>query len=387
MENFVYHHPVKIIFGRQVLDRLVEELSALGRRVLFVYGRDSLLRNGLHSRITGLVNGSGIELIEYGGVRPNPLLSTARQGIQVARQARCEAVLAVGGGSVIDTAKAISAGALVEHDVWKLFTGKKSVQRALPLLTLPTAAGSGSEANHGMVLTHDEKRYKFGFAHRRLYPKVCLADPSLTVTVAADQTSYGCVDALCHCLEPYLTTRAVGINFQRRLLEGCAKTLIEAARGCLEEPGSHSHRSTLLWASMMALSPLSTAGLGRVHHSLHVLEHGVSALHDIAHGAGLAALLPGWLGCQLEEFKASMSRWGEAVFGVNGQSFTEKSEATVQAVGSFLNSLGCPLNLGDLGLTQKDLGPIAAHAAAQLRVRRIPGLDEERALEILKHAL
>ena len=238
-----------------------------------------------------------------------------------------------------------------------------------------------------MVVTHDDYTRKFGFAHRHLYPRVCIADPSLLFTVPQDQTSYGCVDALCHCLEPYLTTQTVGIDFQRRFLENTATSLIEATRGCLEHPGSFSHRSALLWNSMMAMSPISTAGLGRVYHSLHVLEHGVSALHEIPHGAGLAALLTSWLTCHLQEFSASMSRWGERVFGIIGLTDNDTSAATVDAMRNVLDSLDVPLSLGDFGLAEKDLGALVSHAAAQLKVRRIPGLDEARIVEILKRAL
>jgi hypothetical protein len=331
-----------------------------------------------------IIKGSGVELTEYGGVRPNPLLSAVNKGIVRAREGSCEAILAVGGGSVIDTAKAISAGVVAQHDVWHFFSGKKSVRKCLPLLTIPTVAGSGSETNPGMVVTHDEHGLKFGFAHRLLFPRVCIADPALSFTVPPDQTSYGSVDALCHCLEPYLTTRAAGIEFQRRILEITGKTIIEATRGCLENPRSYDYRSALLWSSMLAMSPLATAGLGRVYHSLHVLEHGLSALYEIPHGAGLAALLTAWLTCHLEEFSRSISRWGEQVFDLPGQ---EISAATVNAIRNQLKSLDVPVSLGELGLAEQDLGDVVSHAAAQLRVRRIPGLDEARALEILQRAL
>ena len=384
MENFVYHHPVKIIFGSQALDQLDRELTDFGRRVLLVYGQNSLVRTGLYSRITDKLAGSDLEIIDYGGIPPNPTLSIVRRGIQKARAAGIEVILALGGGSVMDAAKAIAAGVGVDHDVWQFFSGRKSVRQCLPLITVPTVAGSGSEINHGMVITHDESLLKFGFAHRLLYPRVCLADPALTCTVPAAQTAYGCVDALTHCLEPYLTTGADGIAFQRRFLESSARTLIEATRGCLDKPDYYSHRAALLWSSMMAMSPLSAAGLGRVYHSLHVLEHGISAHHDVPHGAGLAALLTSWLTSHQKEFSASMIRWGEKVFGLGG---AEKSSATIDMFRGLLESFGVPLCLGDLGLSEKDLGAVAAHAAAQLQVRRIPGLDESRALKILKKAL
>jgi alcohol dehydrogenase YqhD (iron-dependent ADH family) len=143
----------------------------------------------------------------------------------------------------------------------------------------------------------------------------------------------------------------------------------------------------MLWSSMMALAPLSTAGLGRIHHSLHVLEHGVSAFHNIPHGAGLAALLSGWLSSHLEEFRNPLARWGEKVFGVAGTTDKDKSQATIEALHNLLLLLGCPTRLSDLGLAEGDLDPICAHAAAQLRVRGIPGLDERESLAILKRAL
>ena len=387
MENFVYNHPVKIIFGDDVLDQLGHELSLLGSHVLFVYGQSSLKKTGLYGRLTGIFEHSGIHYTEFGGIHPNPLLSTVREGIAVAREAGCEAILAVGGGSVIDSGKAIGAGVLVEHDIWKFFTGKKSVSKVLPLLSIPTVAGSGSEINHGMVLTNDDLKLKFGFAHRHLYPRVCLADPSLSFSVTAEQTGYGCVDALCHSLEPYLTTRAVGIEFQKRYLVNCTRTIIQAARCCIDSPASYDHRASMLWSSMMAMSPLATAGIGRIHHSLHVLEHGLSALHNIPHGAGLAALLTGWLIYHLEQWGDSISDWGEEVLGIAGNSVPQKAGATIEALNLLLISLGCPTCLDDLGLTEKDIGPIAAHASEQLRIRRIPGVDEQTSLTVLRNSL
>ena len=387
MENFVFQHPVKIIFGCDVLDQLGHELSILGNHVLFVYGQASIKKTGLYARITEILENSGIVYTEFGGIHPNPLLSTVQNGVTVARESGCDSILAVGGGSVIDSGKAIGAGALVNHDVWKFFTGKKSVSSALPLMSVPTVAGFGSEINHGMVLTHDDLKLKFGFAHRYLYPHVCIADPSLTYDVAASQTAYGCVDALCHCLEPYLTTQAVGIEFQKRFMENSARTVIEATRGCLDTPRSPTHRASMLWSSMMAMSPLSTAGIGRIHHSLHVLEHGLSAIHNIPHGAGLAALLTGWLNYHLEQWTRSISAWGEEVLGVAGDTILRNAEATIQTLNRFMISLGCPVSLADLDLTERDLGPIAAHALQQLRVRRIPGLDERTSLAILHNSL
>lgn len=387
MENFIFQSPVKIIFGKGAVDTLGDELSAFGNRTLFVYGRQAVKDIGLHEQIISSLACEGVTCIEYGGIRPNPLLSEVRKGIAIAREMNAEVILAAGGGSVIDAAKAIAVGSAVDYDIWKLFTGKKSVAATLPVISVPTVAGSGSEANHGMVLTHDESRLKFGFGHRLLYPRVCLADPSLTYTVDQAQTGCGCVDVLCHCLEPYLTSAAEGIEFQRRFLENVCKTVVESASGCIDTPSSYEHRAAMHWASIMAMSPVSAAGLGRVHHPLHVIEHGLSAIHDLPHGAGLAALLPGWLEYCLPACSAVLAQWGKEVFKVKGDTVVARAKATVSSLTQFLISLGCSVRLKDLGLAQQDLKSIAAHAVSQNRIRRNPGLDEKMVMEVLTHCL
>ncbi len=383
MENFVYHSPVKIIFGRNVLDRLGDELSQLGSRVLFVYGRKAIKAIGLYDRIKNSLNDSGIDFIEFGEIRPNPLLSDVHRGIDAAAQAGCHSVLAVGGGSVIDTAKAVAAGVGVNHDVWKFFNGRKSVSKMLPLLTVPTIAGSGSEVNHGMVLTNDDLQLKFGFAHRKLYPETCLADPAITFSVPEGLTACGCVDVLCHCLEPYLTTEATGISLQRGFLENIAKTVMESSSGCIKDPESYDHRAAMLWSSMLATSSLASAGLGKLYFSLHALEHGISALHDVSHGIGLSALLPGWLTYHRNIYAERIAAFGEQLFNLQGSSTEKKVEATIAELKQFLLSIGCPTSLSAIKLSAADLGRIAAHTLEQSRIWRLPGLDEKKVADIL----
>ncbi|HNC99780.1 MAG TPA: iron-containing alcohol dehydrogenase, partial [Myxococcota bacterium] len=201
MHNFVWHNPTKILFGRDTLPKIGAETAAWGRKVLLVSGQASLKRSGLHAQITHSLREAGLEIVEFSGARPNPLLSHARTGIALAKAEQIEVIVAAGGGSVLDTAKAIGAGAVVEHDVWKFFTGKKGIKGTLPVLTLPTLAASGSEMNSGMVLTNEETQEKFGFGHRLLFPKVSILDPQTTCTVPPDYTAYGAVDALSHALE------------------------------------------------------------------------------------------------------------------------------------------------------------------------------------------
>lgn len=385
MDNFVYHHPVKILFGSGCVNAVGIEAAALGSRLLVVYGQSSARENGLLGTILDLLRENNLETIELPGIPPNPLLSHVREGIVKVRENDCDMVLAVGGGSVIDAAKAIAAGVEVGHDVWKFFSGKKSIKTRLPVMTVPTAAGSGSEINHGIVLTNENNHFKFGFAHRLLIPDVCIADPSLTFSVPAAQTSAGGVDILSHCLEPYLSTGSAGIELQLGFLETIGGTLLKTIPACIEHPHSYEHRSMMLWCAMSAMSGYGAAGLGRVQFSLHCLGHGISALTGIAHGHGLSSLLPGWLDFHKLEFGDRLARWGEQVMHVKAGNSAEASEATVHAFRTFLQTIDCPARLRDAGCSYEDIDFLAAHAAAQARVWRLKRLTEDYCRAVLQH--
>jgi len=371
VDRFVYHHPVKIIFGADSVDSAGPEIAALGKRVLLVSGRSSLKTSGAWRRIMDSFSEQSAEITEFPGIQPNPLLSAVHDGIQVARSRQCEVVVGAGGGSVIDTAKAIAAGVAAGHDVWKFFTGKKSVVARLPLVTIPTIAGSGSEINHGIVLTNDRLGRKFGFGHRYLIPDVCIADPRLTCSVPTSLTAAGAVDTLCHCLEPYLSTPQSSVPLQKGVLETIGRTIIETVACCIENPHSVDHRSTMLWCSMAAMSGFGTAGLGKVAFTLHALEHAVSAVTGIAHGIGLAALLPGWLENHCHAFAGRVAEWGVRVFGVERAEPLQTAEQTISACRAFLRSIGCPTCLADVGVSARDLEVMADHAADQARIWRL----------------
>jgi len=383
MDNFVCHHPVKILFGRGMLDQLGKEVAALGSHALVVYGKQSLKKNGLHQQIIEHLENGGITYTELGDVPPNPLLSDCKRGIEAARRGAVDVIVAIGGGSVIDIAKSIAAGTKVQHDVWKFFTGKKTIRSALPVLTVPTVAGSGSEVNHAMVLTHDTRGQKFGFAHRFLYPQTCIADPELTVTVPAHQTVSGAIDTLCHCLEPYMTTQSAGIEMQLGLLEQVCASVVASVPAAIQYPEAYPHRAALLWSAMLAMTPTATAGLGRVYHTLHLLEHGLSARQNIAHGIGLAALLPGWLRYHRDEWEDRIGRWGNRVFSIKESPLPGQADSTIIELVHFLDAIGCPASLSQLGVDRKEIDFLVDHAMAASQVRPSPGFNRNKAHEML----
>ncbi len=376
MENFVFQNPVKILFGKDVLTNTGTEAACFSKRALLVSGRTSAKKQGVYKTVVDSLNDCGVTITEYAGIRPNPDITDVERGIARARQDQVGLIIAVGGGSVIDCAKAIAAGVPVAHTVWKFFTGKKSVQDSLPLITIPTVAGSGSETNSGMVLSDREKKQKLGFAHRKLFPKVCISEPATTFTVPPDQTAYGAVDTFCHCLEAYLTTEASGITFQFGMLETLFKSIMDSCPRVLRTPDSYDNRATLLWCAANALSGLPVAGLGRIAFPLHIIEHGITTIHDISHGAGLAALLPGWLFFHRHQFSARL----EAL----GLSLTGDRHGAISSINTFLKDINCPCCLSDIAISEDHYQHIIEHSLYQARIWRFKGYSEERINAILK---
>jgi hypothetical protein len=227
MRNFVLENPTKILFGRDTIAKIGAEARAFGQRALLVYGRESLKRSGLHGQICQSLAASGITVIEHGGVKANPVVSHCREGIELCKTHGVEVIVAAGGGSVIDEAKAIAAGSVVAHDVWKFFKGKAGITEPLPLCTVLTLAASGSEMNGGMVITNDETLLKLGIGNKRLCPKVSILDPTVTFSVPPNYTAYGAVDAIAHTLEFYCTAQDPHTPVQDRFIEGLIINLME----------------------------------------------------------------------------------------------------------------------------------------------------------------
>ena len=323
--------------------------------------------------------------LEHDGVTANPLVSHVNSGIEKARAARCSVILGVGGGSVIDTAKAIGAGIPVAHDVWKFFTGKKSVQSTVPVVCVPTVAGTGSEMNSGMVLTHDEKRYKFGFAHRFLFPKVCIADPAATLSLSAAQTAYGAIDTITHCLEAYFTSTLENGPFQYGFMETIFTTIIETSLRLRHRPECLEDRSTMLWSGCMALSGIGTAGLGKISFPMHLIEHALSARMDVPHGAGLAAVIPGFIICHQNILQPRLARLARKVFGLAGQDEKQLASRAINALQRFITSLGCPQSLEELGVSRRDFQQLTDHCLAQAQIWRMRDYDGVKISSVLDY--
>lgn len=367
MFDFVFHNPTKIVFGRKQEESIGEELKNAGqRKVLFVYGRDSIKRSGLFGRIVASLNRNGIGYVEFGGVVSNPVISHTRQGVELAKREKVDAVLAVGGGSVLDEGKAIAVGAMAADDVWNYFTGKQ-VTKALPVFTVITLAATGSEMNGNAVVTNEETKQKYNIGSPYVYPRVSILNPELTCTVPLNYSAFGAVDAIAHVIEGYFTRKA-GARLQDRLVESIIKTVIETNNVIMKEPDNYAARAEFMWAATLALNGLTTAGLKEYSFPNHMIEHSLSAIYNIAHGAGLAIVMPAWMKWYSAKAPARFARFGREIFGVEG------AAAGISALEEWFASIHAPIRLQDANIPAGDIGMIAENAAALATLWGIGGI-------------
>ena len=384
MKNFVFHNPTKIIFGRETIPSIGSETAAFGLNALLVYGGGSIKKNNIFRQVTNSLKDAGITFVEHGGVQSNPVLSHVHQGVALAKKNKVEVIVAVGGGSVIDSAKAISAGALVEHDVWKFFSGKKSIKNALPLTCVLTLAASGSEMNSGMVITNEGTKQKFGFANRYLYPRVSILDPTATFTVTPAYTAYGAVDAIAHVLEYYFTSQEPYTPVQDRFMEGLVLSCMDSCNRVLKNLTDYDARADLMWAATLALNGLTGSGLGKVGFPMHMIEHSLSAIYNVAHGAGLSAVIPGWMRYQSQQTPEKFAQFAERIFSITSGSKDKKADDGIQALVSWFARIKAPISLTTLDINEKDIPMIADNALALAKIWGMKEYTQEKIEEILK---
>lgn len=384
MQNFVYNNPTRILFGRDMISRLGSEAAPYGSRALLVTGTGSVRASGVYDRARTALESAGITCTDLSGVVSNPLLSKVREGVDLARSSGADMIVAVGGGSVLDSSKAIAAGAPADHDVWDFFTRAQRIDKALPVFAVLTLAATGSEANGGAVVTNDETREKFSAASIHTYPKVSILDPETTYTVSPAYSAYGAVDAVAHLLEPYFNNANDNDAIQREITEAVIRSIRHAISQVLADPRHYDGRATLMWGSTLALNGLTQAGMGATGFPVHMIEHSLSALYDVPHGAGLSIVYPGWLRHVLDEKSARIARLGRTVFGVEEASDRAAALAAIDALTAWYREIGAPVRLGDWNIPAADIPAIAENAArlAQLwNLRRYTATEIASVLE------
>ena len=293
MNSFIYDIPTKVYFGKNQLENLGKEVSSFGKKALLVYGGGSIKKSGLYDRVLNLLNEQNIAVFELSGVEPNPEIDTVRRGVKICKDMGIEVVLAVGGGSVIDCAKWVSAGALVDFDAWEFYSKNAPVNSALPIVSVLTLSATGSEMDACGVVTNPQTKEKVGKLAQPLYPKVSFLDPTLTYTVDKYQTACGSADILSHVIETYFS-KDKDLFMLDAVMEGIMKTVIKYAPIALDNPCDYEARANLMWASSWAINGFVLGGKVKAW-SCHPLEHQLTAYYGITHGLGLAILTPKWM--------------------------------------------------------------------------------------------
>jgi len=360
MDNFDFRNPTKIIFGRGTEARVGAETAGYARKVLLHYGGGSVKASGLLGRVTDSLRAAGVEWVELGGVVPNPRLSLVHEGVQLCKQHGLELVLAVGGGSVIDSAKAIAMGAVMDGDVWDYYLGKGSPTAALPVATVLTIPAAGSESSTGTVITKEEGLLKRPVNSDLLYPVFSILNPELAFTLPRFQVACGAADIMAHLMERYFTN-VQNVAFMDRMLEATMKTIQEQAPLVLARPTDYAAWSEFMWAGTIAHNNLLNTG--RVGDwASHDIEHELSGIYDVAHGAGLAVVFPAWMKHVMGRDTARFAQWAVRVWNVEMDYFHPETTARegVRRLEAWYHGLGLGTRLIDLGIGTDRLDEMAA---------------------------
>ena len=363
MNNFTFYSPTYFVFGKEEENNAGAYVKRFGgTKVLIHYGGGSVVRSGLLDRVKASLQKEGLSFVELGGVKPNPRSGLVYEGIELCRKEKVDFVLAVGGGSTIDSAKAIAAGVVYEGDFWDFYMGKP-VTEALPVGTILTIAAAGSEGSPDSVVTREEGMLKRGASGEALRPAFSILNPALTQTLPAYQTACGITDIMAHLLERYFTNTK-DVEVTDRVIEGLLMTMIHEAPKVMEDPDDYQARANIMWAGMMAHN--NCCGVGRDQDwASHNLEHELSALYDCAHGAGLAVVFPAWMEYTMNHDVMRFAQIANRVWGcaMDFQNPEVTAKAGISAFRTFLKSIGMPQTMAELGGKEEDI-PYLAHTAA-----------------------
>lgn len=356
MNNFSFYSPTEFVFGKDT----ESSCGALvikhgGTKVLVHYGSGSVVRSGLLDRVTTSLENEGIPYVTLGGVVPNPRDTKVYEGIDLCRRENVDFILSVGGGSCIDSSKAIAAGVCYDGDFWDFYCGKAQISKALPVGTVLTIAAAGSEGSPSTVITKEQGMEKRGAGSDLVRPRFSVLNPQLTCTLPAYQTASGATDIMAHIFERYFTTTKE-VEITDRLCEAVLLTMVKETPRVIADPENYEARANIMWAGMVAHNDICGVGRSQDWNS-HGLEHELSGLYDCAHGAGLAVIMPAWMEYVVDTDVMRFAQMATRIWGVQMDFENPKSTALkgIRAFRSFLHDIGMPINFAELGAKEEDI--------------------------------
>jgi alcohol dehydrogenase YqhD (iron-dependent ADH family) len=360
MKSFYFYNPTKIYFGEGAVENLNKELKGI-KKVLVAYGGGSVRKNGVYDNVISRLK--GVKLFDFGGITPNPRDEKVYEGIEICKSKEIDFILAVGGGSVVDCAKIIAAGAKIKKDFWKtLFVKGDKLKTAIPLGVVLTMAGTGTEMNANAVITQWKTKTKAAYSSPLIMPKFSILDPSYTYSLPKNQLVYGVIDAISHIFEGYFSTPDEP-NLSDDIAEAILKNLISNLRVAINKPFDYNARANIMWSCTMALNGIAQLSKSQDWIS-HQIEHTLSAFYDIAHGAGLAIVHPNYLKYVFEKHTERFVRFAKNVWGVDDGALSPK-EAALMGIDNtqrFFKEVGAPLTLSEVNIPKEAIPELAAKA-------------------------
>ena len=356
MDNFNFYSPTEFVFGKDRENECGEFVKKYGgTKVLIHYGGGSAVRSGLIDRVKASLDAAGITHVELGGVKPNPHDSLVYKGIEIVRQNGIDFILAVGGGSTIDSSKAIAMGAVYDGDFWDFYEGKATAAAALPIGVVQTIAAAGSEGSGDSVVTKEVGMLKRGASSEHIRPKFAVQNPALLCTLPAYQTACGITDIMAHVFERYFTN-TLEVEITDRLCEAVLLTMVKEGPRAIADPANYQVRANIMWAGTVAHNGVVGCGRSQDWNS-HAIEHELSALYDCAHGAGLAVVMPAWMEYVVDHNVMRFAQMATRVFGCEMNFENPKATALegIRAFRRFLHSIGMPINFAELGAKEEDI--------------------------------
>lgn len=391
MENFQYYTPTKIIFGRGTEEQTGQLAAEQGcKKVLVHYGGGSVVKSGLLERIYRSLDAAGIPYVSLGGVVPNPRLSLVYEGIRLARKEQVDFILAVGGGSVIDSAKAIGYGVANEGDVWDFYEKRRTAKACLPIGVVLTIAAAGSEMSDSSVITKEEGWLKRGYSSNYARARFAVMNPELTMTLPKYQTASGCVDIMMHTMERYFN-RSENMEMTDGISEHLLRTVMKNAKILMNEPDNYQARAEVMWAGSLSHNGLTGCGTGGGDWASHQLEHELGGMFDVAHGAGLAAVWGSWARYVMDAAPERFAKFAVNVMGVEPEAEKLKTaQKGIEAMEDFYRALDMPVCIGDMGIDlaeeqMRELAEKCSHFGKRT-IGCIKKLDQEDMYQIYKEA-
>ena len=389
MLNYAHDIPTKVYFGEGQIAHLEESLRPFGSKVLLAYGGGSIKKTGLYDTVTDILQKGGFTVYELSGIEPNPRIESVEKGVKICRENNVQVILAVGGGSTIDCAKAVAAGVYYEgSDLWQMVETPHGLMKALPVVDILTLSATGTEFDPTGVISNMKTHQKIG--RRYTYPAVSICDPTYTYTVSKYQTAAGSADIMSHIFEGYFS-RTEDSCLSDGIAETVLKTVIRYLPVALKEPDNYAARANLMTASSIACSGIPEYGKQGTGWPCHAMEHQLSAFYDVTHGVGLAILTPRWMRHILKKDPSCawrFVRFARNVWGMQGNDEEKLARDSIDALEAFFRDAGIPMTLTELGIGEEHFADMAAAANAGGRLQNaFVAMDDDDVIRILKDCL